>query len=127
MLNYRFRLEAAGNLSATRVEELTARYYAKLLRARARNIARTEVLRASNAGKLESSTAAHRAGYVGTTTPQKEWVATAGAEEGCAAADGQQVGLYDSFSTTFGNLEMPPAHPSCRCSAVLTVGAGSLG
>jgi len=127
VLNYRFKLEAAGKLSASRIEELTARYYAKLLRARARNIARTEILRATNAGKLVSWVDAYRNGYVGKVVPQKQWVATAGAEEGCAAADGQQVGLFDAFSTTFGNLEMPPAHPSCRCSAVLIVGEGSLG
>ncbi len=125
VLNYRLRLEARG-FAVDRVETLVARYYAKLLRARSLNIARTEILRAANVGKRLAWEQARARGLLGTA-PQKQWIAAAGACETCAAADGQVVAFDDAFSTALGNFEMPPAHPSCRCTAGLVIGRGSLG
>jgi len=126
VLNYRFRLEAKG-FKASKVEEMTRRYYAKLLRSRSLNIARTEILRAANAGKLIAWRDAFDKGYLGTQVPQKQWIAASDAEPNCAATDGQTVGMNDVFSNALGSFEMPPAHPGCRCTAVLVVGQGAIG
>lgn len=117
VMNYRFRLERQG-LPTSSVERATARYYQKLLKARAMNIARTEVLRAQNAGRYQAWLNAESAGLL-PKTAQKRWYAAASAEEVCAATDGQTVGLHDEFSNAFGSFEMPPAHPGCRCTAVI--------
>lgn len=120
VLNYRYRLEAAGQ-SVSAVERATARYYAKLLRTRAQTIARTEILTAANRGKFIGWDQAYRDGHLGTVPPSKRWDAGAGACPSCVEADGQEVAMYDVFSTNLGTFEMPPAHPDCRCTASLIV------
>ena len=116
VLNYRLRLEKRG-LSGSRVEQATARYYQKLLRARSLNIARTEILRASNEGRRQAWVQAQRLGLL--PGAEKVWLAAGDACEVCAATDGQTVALDDEFSNAYGSFEMPPAHPSCRCTAVI--------
>lgn len=118
VMNHRARLERAG-VSGSRLASATAKYHDKLLKARALNIARTEVLKAANAGKLASWDQMYRQGYFGTTMPSKVWIAASDAEPVCAATDGQTVPLYDEFSNAMGSFPMPPAHPGCRCTAVI--------
>jgi len=111
----------AGLLEQGRTEAVASRlaesYRARLLRARSLNVARTEILRAANEGKLEAWRQAQAQGLLGPRAG-KMWVAAANAEPVCAAADGQVVPLGELFSTTLGSFEAPPAHPSCRCTAV---------
>lgn len=121
VLNYQMGLEGAGTPSGT-VSTLVSKYYDKLLSARARNIARTEIMKASNAGKIASWRAMEKEGWLGRAQMSKMWEAASDAEEICAAADGQVVLLHDVFSTSEGSFDMPPAHPSCRCTAVLVPG-----
>lgn len=118
VMNYQLRLEAGGS-APEKVSQLVSRYYAKLLTARARNISRTEIMRAANAGKVESWRTMRDEGWTGNAKLVKVWEAAADAEEICAAADGQEVPLDDLFSTSEGSFDMPPAHPSCRCTAVM--------
>lgn len=122
VLRYQLGLVESG-VPAARVRELVSSRYEKLLRARSLNIARTEILTAANAGKMEAWRQARDAGWLppGTT---KTWQAAATAEPGCAAADGQTVDLDDVFSNSFGTFDMPPAHPSCRCTASIRVPGG---
>lgn len=75
---------------------------------RLNTIARTEVLRASNAGRLE----AYKKSRV---VSGKEWLT---AEDDrtcpiCSSLDGERRKLDDSFSI---GVMAPPAHPNCRCT-----------
>lgn len=74
-------------------------------------IARTEILRASNAGQLD---AYQQSGVV----QAKQWYTAQDGrvDEECAALDGKIVSLSaDFFETDYGSGEMPPLHPNCRC------------
>lgn len=109
------RAEAQATVAADK-------YHAKLLRTRAITIARTEVIGAQNAGR-----------YLGwqqfmaqTGTPpsilRKRWLIGPDGWAGinvcdvCRSVGGVEVGINDLFPT--GRL-MPPAHPNCRCTAIL--------
>jgi F like protein len=88
----------------------------RAIKSRAGTIARTEIMTAQNAGKMVTWRGAHADGLIrdGTT---KEWVATSeGACDICGPLDGTRV-PWDGEFNRIG--EMPPAHPSCRCTAVL--------
>lgn len=77
---------------------------------RINTIARTEVMRASNYGRIKTW---ERSGVV----KYKEWL-TAFDDRTCAicsALDGERVPLDKNFSI---GVYMPPAHPNCRCTAI---------
>ncbi len=84
---------------------------------RARTIARTEVIRASNMARLMGW---KQSGVV----KRKEWL-TAYDDRTCpecADMDGQTISIEEQFKGMQGNeqvfMQMPPLHPSCRCTAV---------
>ena len=78
----------------------------------AERIARTETLRAFNAGHQEMY---RQSGVV----EKKEWSAAADCCELCAAMNGTAIGLTDSFGQTdYGIVETPPLHPNCRCRII---------
>ena len=113
-LSYRTSLIDQG-LTLPQVNRLADRYAAKLLRWRANNIARTEIMGALNAGSRESWKQAQRAGLL-TKTTRKAWMITPlDACPICTPLDGVSVPLDGMFSTSVGELPGPPAHPSCRC------------
>ncbi len=121
---HRQRLVDEGR-NPEQVERMTAKYQERLVRARARNIARTELLRASNAGALETYRRAEALGAL--VAPLKRWV-TAHDERLCplcAPLDGVEV---EGLDTPFPNsaVLMPPLHPSCRCRGVVRVGEARL-
>ena len=102
-------------------DEMTEKYRKKLIRRRAEMIARTEIQQAQNFGREASWYASERAGLV---DPQamKEWrTAPLGSRYGppcpiCTELRGTRV----PWNGTFANgASMPPAHPNCRCTAVL--------
>jgi hypothetical protein len=105
----------------TRTDNLTKKYRDKLIRRRAEMIARTEVQQAQNYGRQASWEASDRAGLVDAAS-MKEWrTAPRGSSYGepcdeCAAMRGTRVPWNGSFAN--GDV-MPPAHPHCRCTAVL--------
>lgn len=122
VLNKQLAMEAAGTSPAV-IQRTIARYYSQLLKARAETIARTEILRASNEGRRESYREAQRQGLL-PPNPMKQWAAASDAEENCADLDGMSIPLDDSFpGGAFGDVDMPPLHPNCRCTAFLVVGA----
>jgi SPP1 gp7 family putative phage head morphogenesis protein len=102
--------------AANRVAE---RYRDRLLVSRGSMIARTEVMTAANQGRAISWQQAGDAGLFNPLTSSKEWIAEGDACPDCEAVDGETVGLDDDFSV---GEYMPPAHPSCRCTAVLIPG-----
>jgi hypothetical protein len=104
-----------------RADEMTAKYRDKLIRRRAEMIARTETQQALNFGRQMSWVASDRAGLVDPRT-MKEWrTAPLGSRYGppcptCTMLRGTRV----AWNGTFDNgQQMPPAHPNCRCTAVL--------
>lgn len=128
--NYRERL-LRGGMDEDRVEVLTRRYYRQTRNRRAQTIARTEIMRASNFGRQQGWLSAVDAGMLDANTTVKEWVT---APKGpsfdpskpsvcpvCAPMDGTKVmGIETEFKLESGrHVQMPPAHPNCRCTAVV--------
>lgn len=92
----------------------------RLLKARAETIARTEVLRANNNGRYLGWTQAAEEGYI-PNDAMKKWSSTTASLSGiacerCRPMHGEIVLWTDSFSN---GVNMPPAHPNCRCTALL--------
>lgn len=127
--NRRRALESAKNpMPAARIDRLVAQYRDRLLDMQARTIARTELLKASNAGAHEGYVEAVR---IGALPPDvvREWVTApefkrSGAEDGricpvCKPMNGVRVvGLETPFVTSVGPVLFPPAHPACRCRTI---------
>lgn len=97
------------------LEARATRLAAKKLNARARLIARTEVMEATNAGQVAAWKNAAASGLLDESL-MKEFIATADACPTCAALDGERVPVNSAFS--FGKLN-PPVHPACRCAVGL--------
>lgn len=99
-----------------------AKYRQKLIRTRARNIARTEVMAAQNQGTLLAWFQAGEKGLLNLSVTKKEWVSGPSGWKGisvcdfCAPLNGQQVAVTAPFDN---GLLTPPAHPSCRCRMIL--------
>jgi len=124
VLRYRASLAETG-LSSERVAALGAAYYDKLLTTRSQTIARTEILGAENQGRAATWVSAYTSGLI-PGDAMKEWVASGDAEEVCAGLDGTQVGLMEDFNgDDFGDVDMPPLHPNCRCTAVVVLPDGT--
>lgn len=92
-------------------------YRERLIDARARMIARTEVMTAANQGRYISWQQAEDRGLIDLSSAYKEWIAEADACEDCQFVDGEFAPADGVFEST--GDEMPPAHPNCRCTAVL--------
>ena len=103
------------------VDEMAGKYRKKLIRRRSEMIARTEVQQAQNFGRQASWQASDRSGLLDARS-EKEWrTAPRGSRYGppcdvCTRLQGQRVPWNGSFSNGYS---MPPAHPHCRCTAVL--------
>lgn len=98
-------------------------------RVRAQRIARTEVIRAANAGSVEA--------YRNAGTVQWEWLTTSDPCPYCAALNGKIVAvgepvfsLGDQFQPegasrpmafNYTAIDHPPLHPNCRCTVVPVV------
>lgn len=128
--NRRRALESAKTpMSATRIDRLVAQYRDRLLDMQARTIARTELLRASNAGAHEGYRLAVESGALPPDVV-REWITApefkrSGAKDGrickwCAPMSGRQVvGLDAMYDTPLGPILHPPLHPQCRCVQVI--------
>lgn len=94
--------------------QMSDKYAAYLTRQRARTIARTETMFASNNGQYIGQMGAINSGLVNGLV-MKEW-STAEDEDVCPICgplDKVQVPFHQPFTT--GSL-VPPAHPNCRCT-----------
>lgn len=106
----------------TMAQQNAVKYRQKLIRARARNIARTEVMAAQNQGTLLSWMQAGEKGLINLSLTKKEWMAGPSGWKGitvcdvCAPLNGQKVPVTSPFDN---GLLAPPAHPSCRCRMIL--------
>lgn len=123
VLNYKSSLEEEER-PAEQVARMTERYRQRMLRLRAENIARTETLRAANAGQDAAWKQAADEGLLSASTLRRAWLVTPDDRLCiyCAAIpalnpDGKPLG--QPFNTPLGPILYPPAHPQCRCVAVL--------
>lgn len=104
-----------------RADVLTKQYRDRLIRRRAEMIARTEIQTAQNMARQTSWDAGNKAGYVDGAS-MKVWRAATSTLGGvppcdvCSQMNGQRVQWNAAFAS--GHV-MPPAHPHCRCTAVL--------
>jgi len=92
---------------------------------RAETIARTETMKASNAGQQLAWDQAAEEGLL-TGDESMEWIVTPDDRlcPICEPLDGQTVPLGGMFDVDGEDVEGPPAHPNCRCTVGLTA-AGS--
>lgn len=108
--------------ATTMAQQNAVKYRQKLIRTRARNIARTEVMASQNYGTYLGWIEAGEKGLVNLSVTQKEWVAGPSGWKGistcdfCAPLDGIKVPVTSSFPN---GLLTPPAHPNCRCRMIL--------
>jgi hypothetical protein len=130
--NLRDRLEAKG-LDADTIDAKAEKYSAKLLRLRAQTIARTETIRASNAGQRElwRQAASGEGGSSGFDEPlingitaRQIWIVTADDRlcpicEAIPDMNSDGVPLGGMFETPDGPVDAPPAHVACRCALAL--------
>lgn len=111
-------------------QKAAEKYQDRLIRARAKNIARTEVATAQNEGRWVAWQQAGDAGLVNLKGSMKEWRTAPEFVSSrtivcqiCAPLDGKRVPVDQNFQTGLrtqpDGIKMPPAHPSCRCRAVL--------
>lgn len=122
---FRETLEGRG-LPAAEVERRVEREHARQIRRRAELIARTETIRAFNTGQQAAWEQAAGDGYIDAVVARRFWIASRPVSEGgrtCEICDAiarenaRGVGLDEPFKLPGGGtIEMPPAHPACRCS-----------
>lgn len=113
---YRRDLERSG-LAPTRVAQIMELYTRRKIRERAVMIARTEILRALNYGKLEGWLADQEEGLL-SEQALKELVVTPDEKlcDVCEPLDGEAIPLDEDFETDEGDFDAPPFHPNCRCT-----------
>lgn len=115
----RFGRTMSPDSAVIAAQETALAYQNQLIRARALNIARTEILAAQNIGQLLSWYQAADAGFVDLARAEKEWVAGPSGWKNidvcpiCEDLEGQRVPVLSVF--TNGEIS-PPAHPNCRCT-----------
>ena len=92
-------------------------YSQQLMRARGRMIARTEVMRAQNAGRMAGWRQAMDAGMLDRKA-LKRWLASPRPCPQCQGLAGETVPFGQPFST---GQDAPPAHPHCVCTVVIDI------
>lgn len=121
--NYRAALVEEGR-KADQVERMAAKYSDRLLRMRAVTIARTETMRASNAGQHAAWQQAANDGFLNRNTVRRRWIVTPDDRLCiyCAAVPAMNpdgVPLDGMFMTPLGPVLYGPLHPQCRCIVAL--------
>ena len=104
-----------GTKALEAVQKKGQRYADKLRRSRAKMISRTEIMRASNQGRLEAANQAAKKGLIDPAAAMRQWMASPmDACPICTDLNGAIVALNQSWYAG-----EPPAHPSCRCTWLL--------
>ncbi len=121
--NFRSMLVAEGVKPAL-LEKRVAKFYRRQLNFRAKVIARTETIRASNAGQREIWNQAADQGLLNPNTVRRGWVVTPDDRlcpicEPIPSMNPDGVPLNGTFNTPIGAVIGPPAHPNCRCAEAI--------
>ena len=107
---------AAAGKSVAQVNDGLEKYGTKLRRARAKTISRTEIMRASNAGRMEGMNQALSKGLI-TNNARKQWQTSRyDVCPICVGVSGEIRPIKEPFSV---GGDHPPAHPNCRCTVRL--------
>lgn len=107
------------------IDKMVGRYSEHLVNVRSETIARTEVLEASNEGRAQGWGQAAEHGLFNAAVATKEWSAGGLRTcDTCAALDGTEVAMQDGWEVDGEVIDMPPAHPRCRCVALLHIDGG---
>ena len=106
------------SLPQDKIDSMVERYRQKMLQYRARNIARTESIRASNRGQNALWHQAIDQGLLNDDV-EREWEVSGDSDtcDICSDLDGETAGIDEEFDD--GILEPPDPHPSCRCTVKL--------
>lgn len=110
----------------TLAQEAADNYAQRLLKTRASNIARTEMSTAMNQGRYLHWQQLAEAGVIDSVRSVKEWRTAPEFVSSktdvcpiCEPMNGIQAPMWAEFPEV--GVVMPPAHPNCRCRAVLIV------
>ncbi len=105
--------ELGKEMSPAQVQKALEKYSQQMIRYRAKVIARTELNYAYNHGAIANINDIIDGTDIKVT---KIWLTTEDDRlcEECAAMDGKEADLNGSF----GEVDAPPLHPSCRCSII---------
>lgn len=114
---FRVRIPKNG-LTEAALQRRLAQYRQMQLNWRARNIARTESIRAANEGQRQLWLQARRRGEIGDDAV-REWSAAVGDNRTCPVCEGLDGTEAELEGTFPGGFDGPPAHQSCRCSTSL--------
>jgi hypothetical protein len=114
-------LNAATPLPSALIQRRVQDYSDWLRERRGIRIARTELMRGMNTGRLLGWHDQAASGEFDAATSIKVWSAAPDACPVCRAEDGNKVvGIDTPFTLSSGaKVVMPPAHPHCRCTAVI--------
>ena len=111
-------LKATPNIGAKDLQKKLETYGAKLRRSRARTIARTEVMRASNFGRVQGMEQAVDKNLVSSRSMKRWSTGRFDVCNICVPLDKKTVpikgGLFEAGNGWLGSF--PPAHPNCRCT-----------
>lgn len=114
-------------LSDVQVDRMVARYRERMLQLRARTIARTETLRAANAGAHAGYAQMIARGDIPERSVRRHWL-VAEDERTCAICNSipilnpDGVGFDEDFNSSDGPIYAPPdPHPSCRCAVTFYI------
>lgn len=106
-----------------RIQRETGKYATRLRRGRAETIARTETMRAMNAGTEEGWRDAVESDLIDKETTRRIWIASPDACEDCSFMDGEMTRVDEPWDTEYGPIDTPQdMHPNCRCSEGLEFG-----
>lgn len=120
-----------SELSGEQIDRMVARYEARYLKHRSETIARTESIRAANAGNTEAWRQAASDGIVEAETIVRHWVythddRTRDAHRAIPEMNPDGVGLDEPFKSPLGPIMMPGdpnASPentiNCRCTTII--------
>lgn len=107
-------------LSQDQIDKFTQRYEERFIQHRAKTIARSESIRASNKGQRALWKQAREQGLLSKDV-QRRWIVTGDDRDcdECDALDGISVGLDEEFSP--GVMDPGDPHSDCRCSQSLMI------
>lgn len=113
-----------GDMSQKQIDAMVARYNASLINRRALNIGRTEAVRSSNAGQLETWRQARRKRLL-SRDAKKKWLVTHDkrlrpTHRAIPGMNPKGRDIDKVFQTPEGNIMAPPLGTNCRCSMALS-------
>jgi hypothetical protein len=116
----RARLECK-RYKGERISRALDRFAGRLLRERARLIARTETSRSSNMGQLILWHESVKRGLLDPRVTTRIWIASGDARTcaDCMVMRDRPTGLFEPFETPVGPRLTPPMHDGCRCCMAL--------